>query len=576
MPSTLLHRSFSAWCVLLFFGVSFAQAAEFKPFLKLQIAGSTTLYNIAEKVGAIVDPEDTSGLKANLALYNNIPGFDPAGTISLALQANQESALFGMDILLLLPINDLTQLDIPGLPDDLKMALTFVRAMKPSGGKYVLPTPFGKITAYQKEGYFLIATEGAAALAATADPKQFFAEVNKFTFGVHVDLENVSVEILEPLLNNFAMFLPMQGADGEENFDKDVLLKYVSDNQDEFSSFTAGVTLNPETLDLTGAVQITPKQGSAWAEKIRNVKNTKTKLNAFLPETPQTVFSYHNLDYYTDNEIEEMRTVLEVIGKSFMEGLSEAVEDGNGSEQLVQAADLFLEYAGEVMDFFAENRLADYTVWLDSEGTFLFAIGTDKTAAITELDGNFLGSLLEIFGGEAGKTFMEAKTKKDYDTIAGYSLSCVPNLFADLPDNVDFPDAVKNIPLSVFWAVKEGEAVAYAAGLDFDRTEKTFKDALTKTAAPVPPRQQTFVFALKPFGELLQKHVLPLFEQAGADYEYGKNVVAKLGNADASAKMEMTTEFPGNACRYNFHVNGKLLQTLLEVFAEGFTTGTAP
>ena len=579
MPSTIFLRSFfpvAAWFVLLTgFGVSFVKAEEFKPFLKLQIPSPAALFDIVEKVSAVVDTEDASGLKANLASFKDLPGLEPTGTINLALQANENSALFGLDFLILLPINDLAQLDITGLPDEFMLALTFLQMAEPTDGKYVLPTPFGVITAYQKSGYFLIATEGAAASAESADRQKLFAEVDQFTFGVHFDWENVSAESIGTALGIFTALPLMLGMDigGDSTggtFDIEALLQSITDLRDEYSVFTAGVALEPETLDLTGTIQIAPKQGSVWAEKILRLKNTETKLGAFVPETPQTVLAYHCLDYYTDKEIDELGTTLEIIGESFVEGLYDVLEEEESGVQLAQAAELFLEYAGEVLGLLAENRLVDYTVWLDSEGTFLFAIGTDKTAAITKLGEEYFGSLLEIFGGESGRTVIEAKTKKDYETIAGYSLSSVPNLFADLPESVELPDAVKNIPLSLFCAVKEGEAVVYAAGLDFAKTEAALKDALAKAATSEPPKQ-TLVFAFQPFGELLQKQVLPLFEQAGLEYEYGKPAAAKFADADAGAKVVMTTEFSGDACHYNFHVSGKVWLTALEVLAGGFT-----
>ena len=579
MVSTVFRRWVLTWCFFLpVFGVFLVQAAEFKPFLKLQIPGPTALCTLAEKVGAVIDPNDTSGLVASLTPYKNLPGMDPAGTIGLAIQMNEDSVL-GMDFVLVLPINDLSKFTLPGLPEEFESMFSLLRMAIPPDGKLELPTPLGKITVYQRKGYFIIATEGAAPSVAASDRKQMFPESEPYTFTVHVDWEDVSAESIEAALGVFSAFPLMLGMSGGgndtgEGFNIDALLKSVTDLRDEFSSVMADVTLDPKTLDLAGMVQFTPRQGSSWSEKCLNMKNAKTKWDTFLPDNPQMVYVAHCLDYYTDKGADEAKLLLKLLGESFVQGLSEAAEDGNGRKQLTQAAERFLGYVGKVMDVLAENKLADYVVGLDSEGTLLLAMATDKTAAVTKLGEECFGSLAEIFGVETGKTFMESKMKRDYETVAGYSLSCVANVFADLPESVVLPNAVKNIPLSLFWAVKEGEAVVYAAGLDVAKTEQTLKDALARTASAEKPKQIFLFVGLKPLRELLQKQILPLFERAGLEYQEGKELVAKLGDADVKARMVITTEFPDDACRYSFKVNGKVFETFLEVFAELFTPGS--
>jgi prepilin-type processing-associated H-X9-DG protein len=219
--------------------------------------------------------------------------------------------------------------------------------------------------------------------------------------------------------------------------------------------------------------------------------------------------------------------------------------------------------------------LIDTAFALDSDGTFIMAMATSKTDVVTALDEKLYGTLLEIFGGDEGKTFIEGKMKRDYETVAGYSLSCIPDLLADLPEEFGLPEEAKKIALNVFWGVKNGEAVVYAAGLDFAKTEKTLKTALGKTATPTPPKQMA-VFALKPLGELLQKQFFPLLEKLGAsesELTEGKKMATTLAAADAGAKITVTEEFPGDACLYKAQIDGKFITTFYQAVMQPAVAG---
>jgi hypothetical protein len=558
MSIAMLHRSLAFICTALCVGAAaVTQAAELKPFLTLQAASPHALISIAEKAGALFDPTDSAGMKAQLAPFKILPGVDAAGSIRIALFANEDSAL-GFDAVIFLPISNWNTFNIPD-PQWGMMLIGLKTMFKQNGGKYTFAGPMGEIVGYQKSGYFVVATEGAADFSAAADPKKIFAEVEKFTLGAHFNLDNLSLETVESILGSLALPLAMSGID-MDNFDPDAILAGLEEIFNQTSLYTLGVVVDPKTLDLTISAQSTPKKDSEAAERCAKVKSVKTKLGAFLLEGPQTVFSWHVADYLTDSAIEQFNSTLELITAGFMEGLRESAEDDESVEKLVLAAEVVIEGIQEAMKFYAEERLIDAAFALDSDGTFITAIATSKTDAITALDGKVYGTLLEIFGGDEGKI------KRDYETVAGYSLSCVPDLLADLPEEFGLPEEVQKIPLNVFWGVKKGEAVVYAVGLDFAKTEKTLKTALGKTATPTPPKQMA-VFALKPLGELLQKQILPLLEKLGAnesELAAGKKTATTLAAADAGAKITIMEEFPGDACLYKTQIDGKFVTTFYQ------------
>jgi hypothetical protein len=121
----------------------------------------------------------------------------------------------------------------------------------------------------------------------------------------------------------------------------------------------------------------------------------------------------------------------------------------------------------------------------------------------------------------------------------------------------------------------------YAAGLDHDKAEKTLKDALTKTSTAAPPRQ-AFTFALKPFGELLLKRVLPLVEladHASAEsdpegVEIMRSMFTKLSAVDARAKVAVTTEFPNDGYRQNFRMDGRCIDAIFETVMQPAITAS--
>ena len=559
----MLHRSFSfvsACCIALaVLTASALQAAEFKPFLTLKTAGPSGLISVVESFSALFDPTDTGGTKAALAPYKNMRGINSNGTIGLAIAANEESP-FGVDAIVILPVSDFKTFQIPEMEEPINM----LRMMAQSAGanKYTVDAMFLKLVIYQKTGFVILATEGAADFAATADPKKLFAEIDSFTLGIHANLENISDETIEAILDAIAMPLAMSGMDIDEMFDMDEFMGNIENFLGEMSALTMGVTLDPKTMDLTTSVLTVPKKGSDTAKKFLNVKNAKTKLGAFAPDTQQTVFAWHLLEYMTESDIEQLTTFWETISESFMEGFLESFEDEEGGEKIVQAVELIVEYLTDMLDYYQENPLIDATVWLDSDGTLIGAEAVKDTKTYMDLDEGLFSSLLEIFDTEE---LFEDKIKRDYETIAGYSLSCVKNVFADLPDDVELPDEIKTIPLSVFWAVKENEAVVWAAGLDFAKAEKTLKDMLEKSATAAPPKQ-TAVFSVKPFGELFLNQVLPLVEKLGLaetaeEITQVKNAFTIFSKADTAAKAVITTTFPNDGQLQECKVNGKVFTT---------------
>ena len=570
MFSTIFQRSLSfvsVCCVALAVsGASVIHAAEFKPFLTVHLAGPSTLISIAERVAAVVDMPEFTATIAQAAPFKNLPGVNAAGSIGLAIQTSEASPL-GVDAIVSLPINNFA---LTGA--EFMLGQVGITARR-QGNTYTFATPAGNIMGYQKQGFFLLATEGAAEFAATADHRTLVAEVSEFTLGVHANLENIAQENIEAFLGYISMMLAMQGTE----FDPEALsaaLDQVAEATGEMSSLTWGITMDPRTLNVSGSTKVVAKNGTPLAESYAKSKEAlgKTKMGAFLPETPQTIFSWHYLHYFTDRELEENRMALQLVADGLLEGLFESMEDadvdGEQLAKLIAAAEAFREMLEDSMDFIGRERLLDTAFSFDSEGTFIAAAATSQTAEAAVLDAKFYGRLLEILGDE-GKTFIEGKTRRNYETVAGFSLSCIPNVFTDLPADVDLPEGVRevleNIPLSLFWAVKENEFLAYAVGLDFAKTEQALKTAMGRTATATPPKQM-MVIAPKSAVEFFINKIVPLIPNIlPSDSEQMNEVLtAFTTKVGANAKIVGTNEYTAASFTQKAQMPGELVIAVLD------------
>jgi len=578
---TQFHRFVAACCLTLaVLCHSALQAQEFKPFLSLQTVSPDALINVGESVAALLSPENAAEMRMQMAPYKNMPGVSAVGTIGLALQVNEESDLFGLDAVIVLPINDLSSFNIPGL----EMGLMAFKAMlgTPVGGKYTFVSPLGSNTvAFQKPDYIIIATESAADFAENADPRTLFAELEGSTLGVTVSPENISKQDVEMILEMLAFPLAIMGM----GFDPDEIMMMFEEGVAEAlgagqmqllaetASISLGFTLAPNTLDLTVSMLQIPRKDSALADKILQVKNARTNFGGFLQDTVKTIFSFSQLDYLTDAEIEELETAAELISEDFIGGLLESVADDEGAEAALLFADALLRWVDSSLDYFDENRLIDVAMSFDSDGILLYAQAIDP-AVMADLVEQLLPLLpLAVEDGELLLEFMDGKIDWDYDTVADYSLSGLPDIFADLPadllggllGDLSVSDVLTLLPWSLYWAVKGDEAVAMAVGFDASQTEAALKTALTASATPVPPRH-TALMALKPLGQFLQTHLLPLLESQGLpDAAEVRAAAAKLATLDAGAQMVITSEFPNEAYALKYQVDGRFFSALFEL-----------
>ena len=579
MQSNCFRRSFSivsACCaVLVVLGTSPIQAAEFKPFLTIQIAGPNALINIIEKVESIARLPQLTEFKTMATPFKSMPGVNNAGSIGLAISANEESAI-GVDVILSLPISNFATFNIPGQ----EMYVMAMKMMaKPEGNKFTFNTPGGNFVGYQKQGFFLLATEGAAEFAATADHKTLFAEVSEFTLGAHANLENITEETVEKIMGTISMLLAMQGMEGSA--DPEALSTFRDQAAaaiEEMASMTWGITIDSRTLNCSGLTKTVAKEGTELIESFTKSKEAlaKTKMGAFLSDTPQTVLAWHYLHYFTHKEIEDNRMVWKLVSEGLLEGLYESMEDGDADEKqlekLAAAVEAFLNYIDEGIDILARERLLDATCWLDSEGTLILAVGTDKTSEAMALDEKFYSKLKRIFGNEF-ITLVEGKVKRNYETVAGYSLSCISNVFSDLPADIDVPEGVKeiltNIPLSLFWAVKEGEALVYAIGLDFGKTEQALKAAMGRTQTPPRPQKQIGFIAMKPLAEFIQSKILPFLpNMPGSEITKMQTFFTPFTGMNASVRYVFEEEYPDASYFQAVQIPGEFVTAVLKMVVE--------
>ena len=571
MPFTFFRRS--ACCIAVAALMTpLIQAQEFKPFLAIQTASPNVLIDVAESVAAVFDPADTAGLKEQLAPFKHLAGVNVAGTIGLALQVNKE-APYGLDAVIVLPINNLQTFagNLTNFGIEPTMLMSMMQAQP--GGKYVIPSPLGGVVAYQKQGFFIIATEGAADFAAVADPKKLFAELeaiqNNLTLGITVNLANITLDDVEMVLEKVAPMLAMFEMDIDPENIMEISEMSVSEVATpsqmqlitDTASFSLGITLDPKTLNTTVSTLQVPRKDSPLAEKFLKTKETPTQFAGFLHDTPKTVFSFSYLDYLTDAEIKDVETAIELMTEGFMEGLLESVDDNEDGVAAALFAEALVQWMTDAVDYFGENKMLDAVVSLDSDGTLLYAQAIEP-ALMKDLAERLFSLVPFMMGdGEKVQELLTARIETDYETVAGYSLSGLPNVFADAQEDSDIPAAVRNLPLSFYWAVKEDKAVALAVGLGAEKTEVALKAALTASSVPENPKH-TALIALKPIGELLQAHLPSLQEALGeaseADIEQGKEMFGKLAAMDVDAKMMIVQEFPDDANLVKYQFDGKV------------------
>ena len=586
------------------------RAAEFNPFVSIQIASPIALAKIAKAFGDVLDPDDTIGLAEQLQPLENSRGIDPDGIIGLALQVN-ENALFGLDVFFFLPVADISALRIPGQ----EMQIFALTAMlgAPANGKYTIRgTPLGTITAFQKQDIFLFATEGVAEFAESAEGDAFIntlkAEVDTGgvdTGGMETGAmetlvrvtfypENISLADLRGILEKLAGPLAMAGMPIDPNGVMDFLADFqkqtgpsVVQQFEDSHQISFAISLDADTFDMSVAGFIMSKEGTELDREYSHTSRLKSQRNHVFSDLDRTVFHVSEFSYLTEGDIQMFSQTLDNISEGFLEGLAESF-DGDEPQlaRILQASELFQSHLKTCWNIVAESKLADYSYILDEDGTFIFVLATNHTDEWIEQDRRFYSSLLDIFFDQEDKSAFLDNVQWDFASVNGYSLSGMPRLFAYMPESMsvsgDTVQLLQNIPLSIYWAVKPDKAVVYAFGLDSAKADRALRDTLGKTPQ-FPSEPIISTFAIRPLGVLLHNQILPLIkiiqpDILESDYARMTEVVSDLAAVDADAKIMFITRHSAGSPRsgdghtgvgyiawQEYYINGPAIIALLKL-----------
>jgi hypothetical protein len=555
MQMSNIYRGLSALVASLAILCSAAvRAEEIKPFLTLKITSPARLIRTAEKIGESAGVGDQ--FKAALAPYKEMDGINSKGTIGVILRSNKEKMI---EPILIVPVTSIEKVNIPNLEGYID---TIRSALQKRGDKYIYNSPFGNYVLLQKEKYLVVAPEKIEN-DLPKDPLAYLDDIKKYTLGFKLQLENTSYEAIETILAPVGMLLSMQGGEqaGQafEQVQEGVKLLF-----EQYATLTYGGTIDPETLDAEVEYDFVPRKDSDAEKQIAEIKKGKTLFSGFLDNSAKAVFSMNMVVSYTQTDIDNTLKAID----SAVEGILEQLEENEEDEAKIKVAKEIAESARNVLEASLKKGF-DAGASLDSEGVALGAVAVAETAELSKIS----KSIYDLFRQRAQSdleedeikrfdTFLEKNLKKDVATIEGYKVSSLKIPVKEAATVAEFeklPESLKNVTAGIFWGVKENEAVAFAAGLDYGLTEKKFKAALAKTKTAVPLKQPIATVAIKPLGELLKKYA-PVVE-GSEDAKF----IDILANADPEAKGTASFGGEGNTLNVKVNVAGKAINTLIEI-----------
>jgi hypothetical protein len=228
----------------------------------------------------------------------------------------------------------------------------------------------------------------------------------------------------------------------------------------------------------------------------------------------------------------------------------------------------------KIIELESKSTTADYAGSLNTEGTLLFAMTTNALGEIqnfASLIGGFAAPRVNAIAGDFNID-VSAAVKRDYVTVEGYKVSSFQFPMDKVVPLIPAPEAaeaLKSVSPGVFWAVNEAagkQAIAVAVGLDFAKTEQSFKAALEKTKTLVPVQQPLAVISVQGLGKLLQQTIIPIAEKAGApagELATFKKVVGILASAGNDATITVDVDMKPDQMGFGYHISGQAIQAII-------------
>ena len=544
------------------------RAAELQPFFTAKTSSVNTLISIAEKIGTMAGVVGTDEFQEVINMLKNIRGANLNGIIGIAAAVNDAGAISPV---VLLPIADLWRAEVPGHPeifDQLRPHL-----VRRGEGNYAINSPFGSYIAVQNQGYLIITAEESAEQV-PSDPTKLFADLEKYTLGIKFDLDKVEFETLEGNLFGPMLLLAMMGdPDTAEQLEN--VVEVMRGFYKECAAVAFGIVINPQTADIEVSGTMIARKGSDFAKLFAGYKQQPTIFSGFRGTPENTVFSIG--DSATQPQIENNTMVETSIQqwKTILDGVVEQIETEDETGERTKLAKTYAELILEILVAESKRGTSDAVVSMNTDGTLLLAFDTVSLAKIQKLAGHLTVFAEENLPEEA-KGLMADNLNLGYTTIEGFRVSSIKIpviaslelFFGPAPD-----DSMNDLTLGVFWATKEGDkqAIAVAAGLDFAKTEQTFKAALAQTRTAVPVQKPIGIYSMAGLGKLLQQTVYPIVEKATAqaveddlvDLATFRKVIEIFTSAGSDATVTLDSDVKPDRMDTGYRISGKVIQAII-------------
>lgn len=521
-----------------------ATAEELKPFLTVKIADPETLLNVAEKIAELAGM--TEDFNDAVGPFRGLEGINAKGPMGFVLRTDGNEL---KEPILFLPIKDVNDVIIPGF-DMIAASL-----MEEDDDEYLLSTPLGAYRVKSANG-FLIATPQESEAELPDDPAQLVAGLEKYTLAYKIDVENASLDAIEAFLAPFQMIMAMQGPEMSEAIEN--LNEQIELIHGEFRTFTIGMTFDPKTADFEVDAEFVPKKDSDSEKQFAFLKDAKTAFGAFLGEK-NVVFSSCGVGKYSKSDIELTMKSLDQLSS----GVMEAVEENAEEDEDIELAENVIESLKKILKSTMEKEIGDYAISLDADGLLLGAGTVGDTEELRKLYKMIIERVKTVHeDAKEIDEFMEKNLKKGIETVEGFKISGLVVPVAEIAAEHDCPVDLKGLTVSIFWGVKENEAIAFAVGPDAAKTEAALKKGLAATKSPVAVKQPSLLFDMQQLGVLLKKYN-ELLKDEDQEKVIGK-AFDLLASAGPNAKMTATVQGDAKKMALNFKVDGKAI----EVFAE--------
>ncbi|MDR0610868.1 MAG: hypothetical protein LBG58_12210, partial [Planctomycetaceae bacterium] len=382
------------------------QAEELKPFITVKVASPETLLNVAGKIAELAGT--SKDFENAVAPFKELSGLNPKGSIGFVLHSNGQEL---KEPILILPVKNLDAVNLPGF----ETVTTGLKKL--SDEKYVINSPLGNYLFYQKNDFIVVVAEDSA-LTIPDNPQTLFAEFEKETLGIKIDVENASLDAIETALAVPQMLLAMQGGpqatQAIEQFNETLEKIY-----EVVSSFSMGISFDPKTADLNLTYVAVPKKDSELEKILVNYKTAKTRFSGFIGNKNDVIVSMNSVETSTPTDIDvSIASVNQLFDAVLLQ-----IEEQSETDEEIEFGESIVESLKKILIASIAKGASDAGASLDADGTLLFAMTVGETAELEKLGVKIFDWIKKEHDEEDVKEFLKKYFKKNYTAIEGFNVS---------------------------------------------------------------------------------------------------------------------------------------------------------